>query len=139
MSMYSITFSRIDGCFLGLFPYSHANDTAGFEDGVGGHDRQETLDLALRTLRGDAHDRTRCHGGKRGVAGDSGRPRIHAVGPCLGRERVPYLLWGPAVARRASRGFDLPQGDVPGRSRGVHGGLSLVRVVARSGAARRGP
>src|SRR5215213_2431669 len=107
MSIYLVTFLRIDGCFLGLFSYSHVNGTAGFEDGVGEDDRQEPLDFALRTLRGDAHDRTRRHRGERGVAGDPGRPRVYPIRPCVGRERVPDLLRGSVVARRASRGSDL--------------------------------
>ena len=33
------------------------------------HDLQATLDLPLRALRGDAHDRPRRHRGKRGALG----------------------------------------------------------------------
>src|ERR671910_1143875 len=138
MSIYSVTFSGIYGCFLGLFPYSRTNDTASFGNGVGGHDGQGTLDLALRTLRGDAHDRARRHGGECGVARDPGRPWFHTVGPCVGRKRVPDLLRRPAPARRAARGSHLPQGDVPGRPRGVYVGFALVWAGPEPGIARRG-
>src|SRR5215211_870670 len=99
----------------------------------------EALGRSIRAVRGDAHDRFGCYGGERGVTGDSERPRVLAVEPCLGRQRLSDRLWRPAATRRAARGPHLPQGDVPGRPWGVYGSLTALWRRAEPGAFGRGP
>src|SRR5215210_3693491 len=94
---------------------------------------REALGGSVRLVRGDAHDRSRCHGGKRGFAGDSGRPRFLAGEPGLGSQRLSDRLRRPAAARRAAWGPPLPQGDILGRPWGVHGSLPALWPRAEPG------
>ena len=66
------------------------------------------LDRALRALRGHADDRPRRDGRQRRAALDPGRPRLLAVEPRLGRQRLPDRLRRPAAAGRPARRPDRP-------------------------------
>ena len=64
--------------------------------------RPKPLDRPLRALRGHADDRARRDRRERRAALDPGRPRLLAVEPGLGRERLPDRVRRPAAAGRAA-------------------------------------
>ena len=72
--------------------------------------RTRPLPLARprRALRRDAHDHPRRDDRERRAAVDPGRPRLLAVRPRLGRQRLPDRLRRPAAARRPARRPDRP-------------------------------
>ena len=77
--------------------------------------RPLALDRAGRALRRRADDRPRRHRRERRAALDPGRPRLLAVQPGLGRQRLSHRLRRPAAARRAARRPHLAARRVPRR------------------------
>ena len=96
------------------------------------------LARALRPVRGRADDRARCHDRQRRAALDPGGPRLLAVRPRLGGERVPDPLRRAAAARRPRRRPDRPAACVPDRPRGVHRRVAALRPRSEPGHADRG-
>ena len=65
-------------------------------------------------------------------------PRLLAVEPRLGRERLPDPVRRPAAARRAARRPDRPPAHVHGRPRRLHRRLAGLRARPEPGDADRG-
>ena len=106
------------------------NEPGGERDGA--DDRQEPLDRALRAVRGDADDRARRHRRERRAAVDPGRPRLLAVEPRLGRERLSDRVRRPAAAVRALRRHPRAQERLPRRARRLHRRIAAVRRARRA-------
>ena len=100
--------------------------------------RPLALDRALRALRRHAHDRARRHGRERCAALDPGGPRVLAVEPRLGRQRLPHRLRRAAAAGRPARRSHLAARRVPRRPGDLHARLDRLRHGAEPGDARRG-
>ena len=99
--------------------------------------RPQPLDSAVRPLRGRTDDRARRHGRERRPAVRAGRPRLLAVEPRLGRERVPDRVRRAAPAGRPARRPAGPQAHLHDRPRRVHRSVTAVRSRADTGDAGR--
>ncbi len=88
-------------------------------------------------MRRHADDRARRDDRERRAALDPDRPRLLAVEPRLGRERLPDRLRRPLAAGRPDRRPDRAAAGIPLRARGVHRGLAALRRLAEPGDADR--
>src|SRR3954454_16793908 len=103
------------------------------------NDRNETPSrwLALIVLRGHADGDPRSDDRERGAAVDPARPRLLALGPRLGRVRLPDRLRRAAAARGTSRRPDRPSASLPVRAGAVLARLAAVQAVGQRGDADR--